>query len=463
MYPVIAVVGRPNVGKSTLFNRLTDSRNALTADQPGVTRDRQYGHGRFDDCHFILVDTAGLDDTGGCLPEITQSMVKQTCQAIEEADIVIWILDGREGLTTTDEKLTVRLRQYSNKIYLAVNKTEGMDPAIVISEFHALGMGQPYPISAVRGSGLETLFDRIRRDHVFKGEINKNPDPGLRITIIGKPNVGKSTLINRIIGEDRLLTMDQPGTTRDTIEIPFQHNDHNYILIDTAGIRRRSKISDSIEKQSVIKSIRAIDATEIVILVLDAQSGIADQDANLLGMAMESGKALIIAVNKWDGLEMSDKTRVRNMLDRKLGFVDYALIHYISALHGSGVGNLFKSVNRIAGSLKVAPSTSLLNRILIDAVNQHSPPAIRGRRIKLRYVHVGSRNPFKLIIHGNQLQELPDSYRRYLSGYFRKSLKLAGIPVLIDLKQTENPYQNKAGRVSRGKPGRHKKTGQIRK
>ena len=452
MYPVIAVIGRPNVGKSTLFNRLTGSSNALIADQPGVTRDRQYDHGQFDNCHFILVDTAGLDDADTTLPEISRNMVKQTGFAIEEADIVIWMVDGREGLTTTDEKIATRLRPDSSKIYLAVNKTEGMDPAIVISEFHALGMGMPYPISAKRGSGFQALFDDIRKDHDFNLDTETTPDDRTRITIIGKPNVGKSTLINRIIGEDRLLTMDEPGTTRDTIEIPFQRDHLKYILIDTAGIRRRSRIRDGLEKQSVIKSIRAIDAAEIIILVLDAQSGITDQDANLLGMAMECGKALIIAVNKWDGLEKSERSRVRNMLDRKLGFIDYACIHYISALHGSGVGNLFKSVNRIEGLLKNSPSTSQLNRILYDAVSRHSPPVVRGRRIKLRYVHVGSRNPFKLVIHGNQLLELPDSYRRYLSGYFRKSLKLTGIPVLIDMKQAENPYQGKYNRKSR-KPG----------
>ena len=450
MLPVIAVIGRPNVGKSTLFNRLTDSCNALIADQPGVTRDRQYGHGHFEDSHFIVVDTAGIDDKGKSLPEISRNMIEQTYMAIEEADIVLWVLDGREGLTITDENIASQLRLHSKKVYPVVNKTEGVDHALVTSEFHELGMGQPLPVSALRGSGLQAMFDVLKKDHVFTNTVDEKPTDQLRITIIGRPNVGKSTLINRIIGEKRLLTIDKPGTTRDTIEIPFKRDNHNYILIDTAGIRRRSRIGDELEKASVIKSIRATDKAEIIILVLDAKTGIVDQDASLLGMSVDSGKALVIAVNKWDGLDDVERDHVRNLLDRKLGFVDYACIHYISALHGSGIGNLFKSINKIEHSIHLSVSTPVLNRLLIDAVNRHAPPTVRGHRIKLRYVHVGDRNPFRLVIHGTQLTELPDSYRRYLSRFFRNSLKLTGTPVLIDLKQAGNPYWAK-NKIHRGR------------
>jgi len=443
MKSVIAIVGRPNVGKSTLFNFLTKSRNALVADRPGVTRDRQYGFGNYQGREFILVDTGGLGRNDKDSENISNLISDQSLLAIEEADALIWLVDGRDGLTSEDEHLAEVLRPMCDRIFLTANKTEGLDADIVLADFYRIGFGDPFAISAKRGTGVHKLMDEVIKQLPVETEDENQTEHGLRITVLGRPNVGKSTLTNRILGEERMLTFNQPGTTRDSIAIPFERDGTPYTLIDTAGIRRRSKINDAIEKFSVVKSLQAIDSTQIVVLVLDAHEAITEQDASLLGLIVDSGKALIIAVNKWDGLETSERTRIKAQLDRKLGFIDYACIHFISALHGSGVGKLFVSINKISKSISIEPAASKITAILQQAVQAHSPPLVHGRRIKLRYAHIGGRDPIRIIVHGNQTDRVPQSYRRYLSNLMRKELKLVGTPVLIDFKQGDNPYKDR--------------------
>lgn len=443
MKPVIAIVGRPNVGKSTLFNSLTKSRNALVADRPGVTRDRQYGFGDYKDHEFILIDTGGLGRNDKDSENIANLISDQSLRAIKEADVLIWLVDGRNGLTAEDEHLAKVLRPMCKHIFLTANKTEGLNTDIILSDFYRLGFDGPYAISAKRGNGVGHLMDEVIQHLPAESEDKIQIEHGLRITILGRPNVGKSTLINRILGEERVLTFNQPGTTRDSIAIPFERNGKPYTLIDTAGIRRRSKITDTIEKFSIVKSLQAIDSTQIVILVLDAQEAITEQDATLLGLIADSGKALIIAVNKWDGLEVSHKASIKAQLDRKFRFLDYACIHFISALHGSGVGKLFVSVNKISKSLSIEPTPSKVTTILQQAIEAHPPPMVRGRRIKLRYAHLGGHDPIRIIVHGNQTERVPESFKRYLANQMRKQLKLVGTPVLIEFKQSENPYKNR--------------------
>jgi len=443
MKSVIAIVGRPNVGKSTLFNFLTHSRNALVADRPGVTRDRQYGFGNYQGREFILVDTGGLGRNDKDSENISNLISDQSLLAIEEADVLIWLVDGREGLTSEDEHLARILRPMCDHIFLTANKTEGLDADIILSDFYRLGFSGPFAISAKRGTGIRQLMDEVIKQLPVESEDEDQTKHGLRITVLGRPNVGKSTLTNRILGEERMLTFNQPGTTRDSIAIPFERDGTPYTLIDTAGIRRRSKISDTIEKFSVIKALQAIDNTQIVILVLDAHEAITEQDASLLGLIVDSGKALIIAINKWDGLELSHKNRIKAQLDRKLGFIDYACIHFISALHGSGVGKLFVSINKISKSISIAPAASKITAILQQATQAHSPPVVHGRRIKLRYAHIGGHDPIRIIVHGSQTNRVPESYKRYLSKQMRKQLKLIGTPVLIDFKQGDNPYKDR--------------------
>lgn len=456
MNPVIAVVGRPNVGKSTLFNRLTKSSAAIVADQPGITRDRQYGFGIFEDRHFILIDTGGLDEGDSSrMIGIEKMISEQAMQAVRDADAVIWLVDAREGLTIPDEKLASQLRMTCKHLYLAVNKTEGMDTDLCTAEFYALGIGQPYAVSAKRGSGLAVLLHAVLSDltrETLPVNIPAEID-GLKFCIIGRPNVGKSTLVNRILGEERVLTYDKPGTTRDSIAIPFERHGNKYTLVDTAGIRRRSRINSAVEKTSVVRTLKTIDASDLVILVVDAQDKITDQDASLLGMVINSGKAVIIAVNKWDGLTDSERDNIHNHLDRKLGFVEFIYLHYISALHGSGVGEIFKSIKKIEKMIRLSPSPSRLTGILETATIQHPPPVIRGHRIKLRYAHMGGHSPFLIIVHGNQVEQVPDTYRRYLVKMFRNKLKLTSIPVLVEFRKGENPYKNRVAKHT----GRKKK------
>ncbi len=443
MKSVIAIVGRPNVGKSTLFNFLTKSRNALVADRPGVTRDRQYGFGNYQGREFILVDTGGLGRNDKDSENISNLISDQSLLAIEEADVLIWLVDGRDGLTSEDEHLAGVLRPMCDRIFLTANKTEGLDADIVLADFYRIGFGDPFAISAKRGTGVHKLMDEVIKQLPVETEDEDQTEHGLRITVLGRPNVGKSTLTNRILGEERMLTFNQPGTTRDSIAIPFERDGIPYTLIDTAGIRRRSKINDASEKFSVVKALQAIDNTQIVILVLDAHEAITEQDATLLGLIVNSGKALIIAINKWDGLELSHKNRIRAQLDRKLGFIDYACIHFISALHGSGVGKLFVSINKISKSISIAPAASKITAILQQATQAHSPPVVHGRRIKLRYAHIGGHDPIRIIVHGSQTDRVPESYKRYLSKQMRKQLKLIGTPILIDFKQGDNPYKDR--------------------
>ena len=452
MKPVIAIVGRPNVGKSTLFNRLTQTRDALVADRPGVTRDRQFGIGDYDDKEFLLIDTGGIGELAPDNKDVANMVEDQSLRAIEEADVVIWMVDGRDGLNANDERLGQILRGRHQHIYLAVNKLEGMIDEVALADYYRLGFGEPQPLSAKRGDGLADLMALVFQ-HCDFTEDNRDEHPGLRITVLGRPNVGKSTLINRILGEERVITCDYPGTTRDSIEIPFSKEfrgiEKDYVLIDTAGVRRKAKVQDEVEKFSVVKSFQAIHDAEIIIIVLDGQEAITDQDLNLIGQCQEQGKPMIVAVNKWDGLETSQRTVIEDQLDYKLGFVQKPFIHLISALHGSGVGLLFESILKIDRSLQREVPTSEISNILHRAIEQHQPPMVRGRRIKLRFAHSGGKNPFRIVIHGNQLSEIPESYTRYLSNYYQKHLRLEGIPVLIHYRQGDNPFAGKKNVLSK--------------
>ena len=436
MKPVLAILGRPNVGKSTLFNRLTRSRDAIVADQPGLTRDRQYGHACIEERDVIVIDTGGLADGDHFSSLISQ----QAMQAAGEADICLLMVDGRNGLNASDETIAANLRQLGKPVQILVNKSEGMDPDTICAEFHALGLGMPQAISAAHGQGLIEALEPMLADIPAEENTAEDEPAGIRICVLGRPNVGKSTLVNRMLGEERVLTFDQAGTTRDSIEIPFQRDGRDYVLIDTAGVRRRGRIAEAVEKFSVIKTIQALDSAHVAILVIDASEGVTDQDAGLLGMALDSGRGLVIAVNKWDGLEGYQRERVKSDLERKLRFIDFACIHFISALHGSGVGKLFGSIHQAHRSAFVEVNTAHLTQILEDAVGAHQPPLVRGRRIKLRYAHLGGHNPPTIIIHGNQTGSLPDGYRRYLAKVFRNALKLTGTPVRIETRTGKNPY-----------------------
>lgn len=448
MIPVIAIVGRPNAGKSTLFNRITHTRNALVADRPGVTRDRNYGFAKHEDRSFILIDTGGLDDDSAENKSIARLVSDQAFQAIKEADAVLWLIDGKSGLAAADEILAEKLRLLAPNIYVLVNKTEDLDPDIATTDFHALGMGTPYPVSAARGNGLDRVLDIVLNafpDTVSDLDNEKN---GLRISVIGRPNVGKSTLINRMLGEERMLTYDQPGTTRDSITVPFERLGKKYELVDTAGMRRRSQLEDPLEKSSVIKSLQALDSSDVIIAVIDASEALTDQDLHLLGLTMDSGKPLIIAVNKWDHLSTDQRDQIKNQLDRKLAFIDYAVIHFISALHGSGVGKLFGTIDKIGRNITIQIKSSRVTEILEAAVTAHAPPLVKGRRIKLRYAHVGGHSPLRIIVHGNQTASVPANYQRYLSNYFRDRLRLVGTPVMIEFKHSDNPFKGKKNELS---------------
>lgn len=463
MFPVIAIVGRPNVGKSTLFNYLTRSRAALVADEPNMTRDRQYGEGFFKNQRFIAIDTGGLEyfpdtpnkPTQQGSDKIQEKISQQTWTAISEADIIFWVTDARAGLTTLDQAFAKKLRTLTKPVYLAVNKSDGLDANLACADFYATGIKQIFAIAATQGNGVNTLLQNVFLHSSVDTEISTNPaepaqalhgseaSAAIKVAIVGRPNVGKSTLINRILGEERVIVYDAPGTTRDSIFIPFERRSKKYILIDTAGVRRRRSIENPVEKFSVVKTLQAITESNVTVFVIDAKEGLADQDLHLLGYILESGRALVIAVNKWDGLAIHQREWVRKELDRRLTFVRYASLHFISALHGSGVGNLFASIHQAYHSATRKLSTHKLTDILERAVKDHQPPAIAGRRIKLRYAHAGGSNPPIIVIHGNQTQDLPLSYHRYLANYFRDTLALKGTPVHIELCNSENPYKDK--------------------
>lgn len=446
MKPVIALVGRPNVGKSTLFNCLTRSRDALVADQPGLTRDRKYGEGRVGDYPYLVVDTGGLS---GEKESIDELMADQVWLAVEEADVVLFIVDARDGLVSGDHEIATRLRSVGKKVHLVVNKIDGSDLQVVVAEFYNLGLGEPLGITASQRGGVNDLMTEVLPELPEEDIEEEGEDYGIKIAIVGKPNVGKSTLINRILGEERVLAFDMPGTTRDSIYVPFERRGQRYTFIDTAGVRRRRSVHDMLEKFSVIKAMQAIERSNVVVLVIDAHEGISDQDAHLLGFVLDEGRALVIAVNKWDGLDSSERDRVKYELDRKLQFVSFAKLFFISALHGTGVGDLFKPIQKAYESATRQFPTPELSRILEKAVETHQPPLVRGRRIKLRYAHQGGRNPPTIVVHGNQTKNVPDAYRRFLQNTFRDALKLEGTPVRIDFKTGTNPFEGRKNKLSK--------------
>ena len=457
MVPVIALVGRPNVGKSTLFNRLTRTRDAIVGDLSGLTRDRQYGEAKWQGRTYIVIDTGGIsgDEDG-----IDAKMAEQSLQAIEEADAVLFMVDARAGLCAADQMIGEHLRKRNKRTFLVANKVDNIDPDLARAEFSPLGMGDALAIAGAHGRGITQMLEVALGDfpkdpveeafdpdeEVAEGEEAKRiPGPsekdGIKSAIIGRPNVGKSTLVNRMLGEERVVVYDQPGTTRDSIYIPFERNDEKYTLIDTAGVRKRGKIHEEVEKFSVVKTLQAIKDANVVIFVMDAREGVVDHDLNLLGFVLESGRALVIALNKWDGMEPSERDYVKTELQRRLFFVDFADIHFISALHGTGVGHLYKSVQDSFRSAITRWPTSRLTQILEDAVREHQPPMVNNRRIKLRYAHLGGANPPIIVIHGNQVEKVPRSYSRYLENTFRRVLKLVGTPIRIEYKGGENPYE----------------------
>lgn len=447
MEPVIALVGQPNVGKSTLFNRLTRTRDALVADYPGLTRDRQYGRGRVGPRPYIVVDTGGI---AGAPDGVEVGMQEQAMRAVQEADIILFLVDARAGISAADQQLADILRRLGKPLYLVVNKVDGMAAELATVEFHTLGLGEPWAIAASHGRGVQALMEAVLAP---LGEVEEQPEPAeeeqrLKIAVVGRPNVGKSTLVNRLLGEERVLVYDMPGTTRDSVFIPFDKDGERYTLIDTAGVRRRAQVHEAIEKFSVIKTLQAIEAANVVIMVVDAQEGITEQDATLAGHVLEAGRALVLAVNKWDGLDQTQKELVRRHLDVKLPFLDFARIHMISALHGSNVGLLLESVRKAYAAATRKLPTPILNEILQDAIAAHSPPMIRGRRIKLRYAHQGGQNPPIIVIHGNQTEHVPASYRRYLINVFRKEFDLYGTPIRIEFKTGENPYEGRKNPLS---------------
>ncbi|QGU32555.1 ribosome biogenesis GTPase Der [Thermochromatium tepidum] len=444
MLPVITLIGRPNVGKSTLFNRLTRTRDALVADLPGLTRDRQYGIGRIGPRPYVIVDTGGL---GSVAEGIEALMERQVQRAIEEADHLLFLVDARDGCTPEDLDLAQRLRRVGKPLTLVVNKSDTTDPTLAVADFHRLGLGVPWAVSATQGLGVHALIDHVF-EHLPEGtdaDWVQSEDDRIKVAVVGRPNVGKSTLINRLLGEERQVTFDSPGTTRDSIFIPFERPGHaqRYTLIDTAGVRRRARVTDPIEKFSVIKTLQAIEAAHVIILVLDAQEGIGEQDATLAGHILESGRALVVAINKWDGLDVDSRNRVRDQFARKLAFLDFAKLHRVSALHGTGVGHLLDDVDLAYANATRDLATPELTRLLEAAVMEHQPPLVKGRRIKLRYAHQGGRNPPLIVIHGNQTDKVPESYKRYLINRFRKELDLLGTPLRLEFKSGSNPYQGR--------------------
>jgi GTP-binding protein len=445
MLPVIALVGRPNVGKSTLFNRLTRSRDALVADFPGLTRDRQYGIGQIGPRRYVVVDTGGISGGDG----VEALMERQVQQAIHEADHLLFLLDARDGVTAGDLDIAAALRRTGKPLTPVVNKIDHQAEAVAGAEFHSLGIGDPWLISAAQGRGVAALMAQVCPTLPDAAEdIAAEDESRTRIAVVGRPNAGKSTLINRILGEERVVAFDSPGTTRDSIAIPFDVEGHRYTLIDTAGMRRRARIADAVEKFSVIKTLQAIEACHVAFLVLDAQLGIGEQDATLAGHIVESGRALVVAINKWDGLDAEQRRVVGNDYQRRLGFLDFAEVHRISALHGSGVGLLLAAADAAYANATRDLPTPLLTRLLEEAVQAHQPPLVRGRRIKLRYAHQGGRNPPIIVIHGNQTESLPAAYRRYLVNRFRRDLDLAGTPLRLELRSGDNPYAGKQNRLT---------------
>ncbi|MBJ2129556.1 ribosome biogenesis GTPase Der [Alteromonas sp. IB21] len=463
MLPVVALVGRPNVGKSTLFNRLTNTRDALVADYPGLTRDRKYGQAKFEKRQFIVVDTGGItgDEEG-----IDAEMAQQSLLAIEEADVVLFLVDARAGLLPADQGIADHLRRINKKVFVVANKVDGIDGDSESAEFYSLGLGAIKQIAAAHGRGISQLLQDALKPlevdfpdmEIIEEEPEEEEDAEtqrqrlqelpIKLAIVGKPNVGKSTLTNRILGEERVVVYDMPGTTRDSVYIPMERDEREYILIDTAGVRKRRKISEAVEKFSIVKTLQAIEEANVVLLVIDAREGITDQDLSLLGFVLNSGRSLVVAVNKWDGLSTDVKDDIKREMDRRLGFIDFARIHFISALHGSGVGNLFESVQEAYSSATKRINTALLTQIMEMAQDDHQPPLVRGRRVKMKYAHAGGYNPPVIVIHGNQVDDLPSSYKRFLMNYFRKALEIMGTPIKIEFREGANPFEGKKANLT---------------
>ena len=443
MKPTIAIVGRPNVGKSTLFNRMTKSRAALVADLPGLTRDRHYGHGRAGEKPFLVVDTGGFEPTAK--DGIVHEMARQAEAAIAEADVLLFIVDGRAGLTPQDRGIAERLRRSGRPLHLVVNKAEGMRREIVAAEFHELACGEPRVISAAHGDGVRELLDFVLEP--FPDESDTTADGvGPRVAIAGRPNVGKSTLINTLLGEERVIAFDMPGTTRDAIEVPFERNGKHYTLIDTAGLRRKGRVFEAVEKFSVIKTLQAVEQANVVVLMVDASQDISDQDAHIAGFCVEAGRALVIAVNKWDAVDTYRRERVKTDINRKLNFLGFARLHFISAREGQGIAGLLASVDQAWAAAMVKLATPKITRVLLDAVQKQQPPRHGLTRPKLRYAHQGGSNPPIIVIHGNALDHVPASYTRYLEHTFMEVFKLQGTPLRIQYKSTKNPFGEKDGR-----------------
>jgi GTPase len=442
MIPVIALVGRPNVGKSTLFNRLSRSRDALVANIPGLTRDRKYGEMRVEERRFILIDTGGLS---GEEQGIDAEMARQSRAAVTECDLALLMVDARAGVTPADHLILDMLRASGKRYLIVVNKIDGVDEYSASAEFHELGGSQLHAVSASHGRGIVQLQQALLQE--FPEAQPEEPDAGraehVKVALVGRPNVGKSTLVNRILGEDRVVVFDEPGTTRDSIYIDFERAEKHYTLIDTAGVRRKRSVHETVEKFSIVKTLQAIADANVVLVLIDARDGLVEQDVHLLGHVIESGRSLIIVCNKWDGLSNEQKNTLRSDLERRLMFADFAEVYFISALHGSNVGQLYAAIDRAWVSARTKLPTNRLTQILEQAIATHSPPLVRGRRIKLRYAHPGGSNPPIIVVHGNQTESVPEHYRRFLENVFRRELKLVGTPLRIEFVTGENPYAGK--------------------
>ncbi len=447
MIPVIALIGRPNVGKSTLFNQLTKSREALVADLEGLTRDRKYGEGKVGGRPYILIDTGGIT---GAEEGIDLPMAQQSMAAAEEADVVLLMLDARAGLTGVDQELVALLRRQSIDFHVVVNKIDGLNVDAALSEFYTLGVDPLFEMAASHNRGVRSMIEKVLEAYPEPAleEPAEEHDHGIKVAIVGRPNVGKSTLVNRLLGEERVVVYDHPGTTRDSVYIDFERGEDHYTLIDTAGVRRRKNVRESVEKFSIVKTLRAIDDANVVLLLMDAHEGIVDQDMHLLGHCIEAGRALVVVINKWDGLDDYQKDRIKTTINRRLKFVDFAQMHFISALHGSGVGLLYESINGAYAAATQKLSTNYLTRILEGALADHPPPMVNGRRIKLRYAHAGGQNPPRIVIHGNQTDKLPNSYERYLENVYRRELGIEGTPIKIELRTSENPYAGRRNKLT---------------
>jgi GTP-binding protein len=445
MKPVIALIGRPNVGKSTLFNQITKSRDALVADFAGLTRDRKYGDAVYQNKSFIVVDTGGIGESE---QGIDAYMAEQSKTAIHEADMIIFVVDARAGLLASDEQIARELRTLGKKVFLVANKVDGVHAEAAVAEFFKLALVNHCMLQRVMVAASQQMLEDVLAD-VPEDENPEEHDKatGLRLAIIGRPNVGKSTLVNRLLGEDRVVAFDQPGTTRDSVYIPFERDGRQYTLIDTAGVRRKGKVDEMIEKFSIVKTLQAMKDAHVVVVVLDAREGVVEQDLHFIGYALEAGRAMVIAINKWDNMTEYDRKQCKLDVERRFDFIPWARIHLISALHGTGVGELYPSIHRAYESANLKVSPAKLTQILNDATEAHQPPMISGRRIKMRYAHMGGQNPPTIVIHGNKVDKTPADYRRYLENVFRKVYKLEGTPVRIDFKTSENPFEGRKTQV----------------